>query len=384
VDPFLKLARVPSRPPRSDLLLAGVLAVWAVLEALFVEGPGSTPERVAVALAFTVPLVFRRQAPLLVLLAIVGVELLVIVTSDVGEAGTMPVPALLVATFSVALYARRAADPFIGLAVTVAAVMLTLTTDYYTGEQPGPTDLAIMSLIIGGFWSMGYALRRRAAQARQAMAESGELARNAVAEERARIARELHDVIAHSVSVIAVQAGAAEQQLESDPDRARDHLDTVRRTSREAMNEMRRLLDVLREEEASYVPQPGLSRLPELVETARDSGLEVEVKEEGERPELPPGLDLTVYRIVQEALTNVRKHAGAVPTEVRLRYEPGAVELDVTNELAGAAPAPNGSGGGHGLVGMKERARLFGGTLEAGSANGGFRVHARLPIEENT
>jgi signal transduction histidine kinase len=214
------------------------------------------------------------------------------------------------------------------------------------------------------------------------VAESGELARSAVSEERTRIARELHDVVAHSVSIIAMQAGAAEELIEVDPARAREHMVSVRRTAREAMNEMRRLLDVLRTDEARYAPQPGLARLADLLDEVRSAGVPVELTEEGERPQLPPGVDLVAFRVVQESLTNVRKHAAGAPTRVLLRYGPAAIELDVANlPVRGRVPANGLARGGHGLIGMRERVQLFDGTFQAGPAeDGGFRVHAVLPL----
>jgi len=201
-----------------------------------------------------------------------------------------------------------------------------------------------------------------------------------VAAERARIARELHDVVAHSVSIIAVQAGAAESLVERDPARAREHLGAVRRTAREALTEMRRLLDVLREDEPAYAPQPTLATLAALVEETRRAGVPVELVREGSDDPLPPGVDLAAYRIVQEALTNVRRHAGSAPTRVRIRHAAGAVEVEVVN---GPATSPGeGPGGGRGLLGMRERVRLYGGSLDAGPEDGGFAVRARLPVEE--
>lgn len=378
VDPFLQLARRPARPERLDLLIAGVLCLWALLEAIFVKQGGSTAAWIAFALVVTVPLVWRRQAPLSVTAVIAGAAIVLALVATRTDNGTAPFPSILVADFSVALYSRRLENAIAGLALTIAAIV-AFNLSPLTANAPAAPNIAIMTFFIGGAWALGLLLKRRAEQARLAVAESDELARSAVSEERARIARELHDVIAHSVSVIAVQAGAAEGLLESDPPRAREHLDAVRRTSREAMTEMRRLLGVLREDEPSYVPQPGLSRLPDLLEEARAAGHTVELSEQGERPQLSPGLDLTVYRIVQEALTNARKHSAAAPTQIRLRYGAEALELDVVNEADGAAPEANG--GGHGLVGMKERARLFGGRFEAGREDGRFRVHVRLPLE---
>ena len=246
------------------------------------------------------------------------------------------------------------------------------------GTTTDPGNITIISFFVTAAWTAGFLLRRRAEHVRRVEAESGELARAAVSHERSRIARELHDIVAHSVSVISVQAGAAEQYVERDPARAREHLDAVRRSAHDALTEMRRLTGVLRDEEASYQPQPGVARLPELVEQARAAGLVVELAEEGQRAQLPPGVDLAAYRIVQEALTNARKHAGPVAAAVRVRYAPDAVEIQVENE---AGPGGPGGGSGRGLVGMRERVRVYGGTLETGpDGNGRYRVRARLPL----
>lgn len=198
------------------------------------------------------------------------------------------------------------------------------------------------------------------------------------------MARELHDVVAHSVSIVAVQAGAAEALLDVDPAAARPHLEAVRRTAHDALVELRRLVGVLREDEPTYTPQPGLERLAELVDEARATGLAVELVEEGERPAVPLGVDLAAYRIVQEGLTNARRHAAGAAARVRVAYDPGALEVEVLNGPGGPGRErdDDGAGSGHGLIGMRERARLYGGTLEAGAEpGGGFRVRARLPLE---
>jgi signal transduction histidine kinase len=188
-------------------------------------------------------------------------------------------------------------------------MLAALGSSFYSGAGASPGDIAILSVFFGGAWAAGWLVRQRAAQARRALAESGDLARQAVSEERTRIARELHDVVAHSVSIIAVQAGAAEELLELDPEQARTHIASVRHTAREALTEMRRLLDVLRAEEPGYAPQPGLARLPDLLDEVRAADVPVELVEQGERRRLPPGVDLVAFRVVQESLTNVRKHA---------------------------------------------------------------------------
>jgi signal transduction histidine kinase len=199
-----------------------------------------------------------------------------------------------------------------------------------------------------------------------------------VAEEQARIARELHDVIAHNVSVIVVQAAAADDVFDVDPARAREALRSIEATGREAMGELRRLLGGVRAADESYRPQPGLGRLDELVEQVRAGGLTVTVRVDGTPRPLAPGVDLSAFRIVQEALTNTLRHAAASRADVTVRYGPEAIDLEVRDDgIGGGAPARDGSG--HGLLGMRERAALTGGTLAAGPApGGGFVVRARL------
>jgi len=211
----------------------------------------------------------------------------------------------------------------------------------------------------------------------------GEDARRlAVADERARIARELHDVVAHGISVIAIQADAAEAALNRNPRLAREPLRTIRSSAKEALEEMRHLLGVLREDGdgGEIAPQPGLGQLAELIEHARGAGVEVELETAGEPRALAPGLDLSAYRIVQEALTNVRKHAAGAPVTVTLGWAPAVLVLEVRD--GGPGPnGPNGAPGGHGLVGMRERVRIHGGRLQTGAATaGGFEVVAELPL----
>jgi signal transduction histidine kinase len=198
-------------------------------------------------------------------------------------------------------------------------------------------------------------------------------------EERARIARELHDVIAHSVSVIVVQAGAAEPLVEEDPEQARLALRTIRSTASDALGEMRRLLGILRaaDDELSFSPQPSIAELEPLLAQARAGGLEVELRVDGKPRLLAPGVDLAAYRIVQEALTNSRKHAGASSATVALRYAPSLLEIRVVDDGTAAGPQ---AVAGHGLVGMRERVGLYNGALEVGSCDGGgFLVRAVLP-----
>jgi signal transduction histidine kinase len=379
VHPALDLARKPSRPTRGDVVLVGVFLVWAVLEAVYESPSGQLWVRLLVAVGYTVPLLARRQAPIVVLLVLSGVVLARGFTADPPDDGAMPFPALLVATFSASLYARRLALAIAGVLIPVAVIAI-LSQAAPWDDSHSPVDYAIFLFFVSGAWTAGYLIRRRAAQVRAAEAAGGELARASVVAERARIARELHDIVAHSVSIIALQSGAAEALVESEPAKAREHMETVRKTAHEALGEMRRLLDVLREDEPLYAPQPGFGGIPELVEDSRRAGLPVELREEGNGASVPQGVALAAYRIVQESLTNVRKHAGRVPTTVVVRRSPRSVELDVVN-AAGRRDGDLG-GSGRGLAGMRERARIYGGTFAAGPLpDGGFAVRAILPLE---
>jgi signal transduction histidine kinase len=226
---------------------------------------------------------------------------------------------------------------------------------------------------------------RAADEQRQRLEESV----RAVSAERVRIARELHDVVAHAMSVIAVQSGVGAHVIDSRPEDAKAILETINEASRDALTEMRRLLGVLREDPDSpgeMAPAPGLGGLDELAARVTQAGVPVRVDYAGERNGIPPGVDLAAYRIVQEALTNVIKHAGAARVDVCVRYEPHAVHLEVADDGRGAAAAlVAGVGGGHGLIGMRERAALYGGTLEAGARpGGGFRVATTLHHESSS
>src|SRR5207253_5758808 len=248
-------------------------------------------------------------------------------------------------------------------------------------------DYVWIAIIFTVAWTVGFGLggkfrevdeaKERAARAER---EREERAHLAVADERARIARELHDVVGHSVSVMAVQASAVRRLLKPEQEREREALEVVEQTGREALAEMRRLVGVLRrpEEAPALAPQPSLEHLDRLVAKARESGLPVELRIEGTPSPLPPGVDLTAYRLVQEGLTNTIKHARASRAGVVVRYGEGEVEIFVTDDGDGGG---DGGGGGHGLVGMRERVSVYGGELEAGRrAGGGFRLRARLPV----
>jgi signal transduction histidine kinase len=243
-------------------------------------------------------------------------------------------------------------------------------------------------------WVIGDNIRTRRAylaeleaRATRLEREREEKAEREVIEERTRIARELHDVIAHNVSVMVVQASAGEELFDADPERARESLSSVAATGRAALTELRRLLGVIRVEEsdrpaASYTPQPGMEYLDELVRQVRETGLAVGLSVLGEPRELPEGVGLCAYRIVQEALTNTLRHAKASEAHVSVRYAPDALELQVLDDGRGAPATNGGPGTGHGLIGMRERVALFGGELSARSRpDQGYEVRARIPLE---
>ena len=366
-----------------DRLAALVLFVGFQLELWLTDGfHGPKALTLALAVLMTVPLAFRRRAPLAVATTVVLAN---------GVSGLIAGPQESIAWLVAWIYAVY------GLAVWIAprafAAGLAITTVSITMVALGPGGdfsedvLWIVSTLLVTM------LVRRVVRERQLRADALEQrarllererdlqAREAVLEERARIARELHDVVAHAVSVIVVQAGAERRTLAPELAGTREVLVSIEQTGRAALAEMRRLLGMLRQDsgEPTLAPQPTLSRLEPLVEHVRAAGLAVDLSVEGERTRLSPGLDVSAYRIVQEALTNALRHAGAARVEVVVRY--GASELAVAVRDDGRGSA-NGNGRGHGLVGMRERAALYGGRVEAGPGEeGGFEVLVRLPLE---
>jgi signal transduction histidine kinase len=272
----------------------------------------------------------------------------------------------------------------LGLAVVLADITIVVVNN--PGKAAG--DYALPGLFTVA-WLAGFVLQARAAHAEAAEQRATWLeqtreqdARRAIAEERARIARELHDVVAHSVSVMTVQSSAVRRLLAAEQEKERHALLTVEQTGREALAEMRRLVGVLRtddHEAAARAPQPGLADMRTLVAHAQETGLQVDLRIEGEPVRLPAGIDLTAYRLVQEGLTNTIKHASAERAEVRVRYATGQVEVEVVDDGRGANDRGNG---GHGLLGMRERVSIYGGDLDVGPrTEGGFRLRARLPVQ---
>lgn len=369
-------------PGWADVGIAFGLLVLAQVETWLTSGYEPRAVYAAAALGMTLPLAWRRQAPITVCL----VPLLVMVAMDL--AGQPLDSAYLMAVLIVALYSigayrdRRAAIAGWGGAMAVLAALILIE------EGPGAGDFIFVGAIVTGAWVLGVALRSRSQENAALVERTAELEETrealvaeALADERAHIARELHDVIAHSVSIVIVQTGAVRRRLQQDRPEDAEQLAGIEQTARQAMREMRRLLGVLVQHDSiELTPQPGLGDLPTLLEQMREAGLDVEHRVEGEQAPLPAGLDLAAYRVVQEGLVNVLKHAHGACAKVVTVYREDELALFVTNTGNGQ-PAPIAGPGGHGLIGMRERVHLYGGTLTAGAEpDGGFAVTARLPL----
>jgi signal transduction histidine kinase len=372
----------------TDSLLALALTVIAVGSVVGSRTRYGYPFPVLAAIAAlftTLPIALRRSRPLAVLAVTVIAETLLLVFLN-----DSPVPVgVIVALYTVAACCERRVSI---RAAAWVAVPITVGEIVNNGPHAGRVipELAVIAIA----WVIGDNLRTRRAylselkeRAARLEREREEKADRAVAEERVRTARELHDVIAHNVSVMVVQAAAGEEVFDEDPERARESLSAVASTGRAALTELRRLLGVIRAEgdpdtEPAFAPQPGIEYVDELVRQVNDAGLSVELSVIGEPRTLPEGVGLCAYRIVQEALTNTLKHAGASSARVNVRYAADALELQVVDDGCATSVA-NGEAGGHGLIGMRERVALFGGELTTSPRAGlGYEVRARLPVEE--
>ena len=365
-------------PFASDALLALTIAAL-VLSDIFTSGgylTGSNWVYVPVAALMTVPLPWRRRAPLVVVVLVMGAFAAQSLILDPTPTPDLELVPALVAVYSVAAHGERWVS-FVGGVLSLVAGLLWLGVD----------DFLLPIVMFGGAWFAGRLVQKRQLYA-QAFAERARVlereraanSRVAAAEERVRIAREMHDAVGHSVSVMVVQAGAERLALGDERPGTRAALLAIERTGSEALAEMSRLVGVLRKEGEglALAPRPSLARVDALVQTVRDAGVPVDLRVEGEEQALPPGVDVSAYRVVQEALTNVVKHAGPARASVVVRYGDRAVEVEVTDD--GSRPV-NGKVAGYGLAGMRERVELHGGTLEAGGRNeGGFTVKARLPL----
>nr|WP_284750202.1 sensor histidine kinase [Amycolatopsis sp. RTGN1] len=371
-------------------VLLGLVDLLLFVADQFAELPELPPWYVAVPIniAMVAPLVFRRKSPLwsaycVLVVSIVHATLMLGIGSAAG---------LAMSIYSVVVYAgRRQGMVFVGAVIVSSAVQLAL--------EP-PDDELFIAILFLAFgialcWTLGEFVGARRAydvevEARLHLLETerDQATRIAVAEERGRIARELHDVVAHAVSVMVVQADGASYAIQSDPELAQRAVQTISETGRGALGELRRLLDVLRSDDADgepRVPQPDAHALAELADRMRTSGVPVEL-ETDDLGDLPAGVSLGIYRIVQESLTNTLKHAGRGATAaVRVHRTGDLVEVLVSDDGAGRVPQLAGSSqrlpGGNGLIGMRERAHVYGGTLDVGPApGGGWQVRAALPV----
>ncbi|MFI0901531.1 sensor histidine kinase [Streptomyces sp. NPDC020983] len=371
------------RPLAVDALIAAALASVAVLLGQDAVHQGHGPLGAA---AYTLvvlvhlPLVLRSRAPVAVC-CLVHASWLVYIT-----AGYWPVvcsfgPMLAVYTVA-SLRPPRTAVP---CAALMGATWVCAGAVSHTDGWPAVVGQALIYPAV--LWRFGETARRSAELTRQLRREQDERARREVAEERGRIARELHDVVAHHISVISVQTGLARFVFASDPRTARGALDTIDASAKEALDELRRMLTVLRsdDEGAPAGPMPGLARLEQMARRLRTGGVPVALTVEGTPRPLTPGVELCAYRVVQEALTNVVKHAPGASAEIRLAYEAHQVTVSVTDDGQGVIQDRVGTGGGHGLLGMRERAKLYGGRITAGpQEQGGFAVRLTLPTAART
>jgi signal transduction histidine kinase len=379
------------RPLVYDALVAGVLAVIAVLTLAGDYISPDPPSRwlgLPLALLSTLPLFWRRRWPAAVL-AVVLVAQNALDVANWGSAGWLGV---YIASYSVGAYLAGPALWGTAIAATLAVTGFNVAGLFVDDELIWQQALAIVVAFTATI-VFGDNMRRRRERAAELVerAERAErekelLAQQQVQQERTRIARELHDVVAHSLSVMVIQAGAARRHVDTRPDQATSLLESIESTGREAMIEMRHVLGVLRSERAddeSRQPQPSLDALPDLVASSPD--LPVQLQTDADVTAVPPGIELSAYRVVQEALTNIRRHAGRVDrVDVSIRQLEGSLHVEICDDGRGAGRAGHGvdDGAGYGILGMRERVGLFGGELIAGPrAGGGWRVLATFPLE---
>jgi signal transduction histidine kinase len=371
--------------PAAALIVIGVAQMLVDYEGSGFRGPRSV--NAAFLVAVCLPLVVRRRQPVL---ALAGVFVLQAVWVGAYYNGSHqppfePFAAGVVACFALGLHADRR-----GLRAGLALFALLVVATAIVLAVGGSTVGNALPVLIwwGAAIGIGRGLRERQTLVELLRERSARLERDrerdmadAALEERGRIARELHDVIAHAVSLMVVQASAERRLLAVDQQRTADTLETIETSGREALGELRRLLGVLRASGPERLaPQPGLDALPDLLEEGRRGGHEITLDVEGDPVRLPAGLDLTAYRILQEGLTNVRKHAPGAAVEINLRWRAAELEIELADD--GPGPLADANGSGHGLIGMRERVALYGGTVSAAAAaDTGFRVLARLPID---
>jgi signal transduction histidine kinase len=358
---------------------AAVTEIWLPLPS--VVGTGDPVVSTVVAVVTCIALALRRAFPLATALIVLLTWPVVFSIQPILVLFWGLLVPIVIVTYSVARHGGRR-DSLIG-AATAAACLLYF--DFGVAALQQPEEIFFHWFVVILAWVIGSLVNRaegRAAEAqRRAVdieAESRTRMLGAIADERSRIARELHDIVAHAVSVMVVQAGAAEQVVDDDPAFARTALASIRSTGADALGEMRRVVAMLRDDsEGPLRPQPGLDGLSALAEDARQGGLDVSVSVDGKPQVLPAGLELAAFRIVQEALTNVRRHSGAGAATVSIDYTDDAVVVQVSDDGSGGTDSTEG----HGLIGMRERAALYGGRLETTTSAGqGFIVRAELPV----
>lgn len=362
------------------VVAVGLAELWVPFSSR--QADGSANATIVVIVVAGLALTQRRAHPLAAGIVVVWSWILVFSFVEVYVLFWGQFVPMGIAVFSMARHGKGRV-PYLGAA---AGALTLLYFDLFVEQLQSPGEIVFHWGVFTTVWLFGYGLASAERRAQESMRRAidaevaaAEQALTAVAEERSRIARELHDIIAHSVTTMVVQAGAAEQVVDDDPEHVRKALATIRDTGAGALAEMRRVVAVLRdtEEPGALSPQPGVDALPDLVEDARSAGLEATLEVRGEVRPLPVGVDLAAYRIVQEALTNVRRHADASAVRVGLDYGADDVRIEVADDGVGS-PDPRG---GHGLVGMRERASLYGGCVETDSAHGtGFVVRAVLPV----
>jgi signal transduction histidine kinase len=368
------------RGDRFDALLAAGIGALFVAEVFGESGfAGHRPAALAVACVFAAALAVRRRRPLVTLITAAAlIEYANVVGPNaLGESAAF-LFGVVITMYSAGAYARGRALVIAALLV-IAAIPLAAIEP---GQHVSASDFGFFIMFFGGPFVAGQVIRRRRERETELESEGEEKARAAVSDERARIARELHDVIAHAVSVVVLQARGARKSLEPEQRELRNSLDTIERSASEALTEMRRLLSLLREhdEELALAPQPSLQRVDALAQRARAAGLPVDLHVEGSLDGLSAGIDVSGYRIVQEALTNALKHAGPAHATVRIKRGERTLAIEVSDDGTGHG---NGGPGGHGLVGMRERVALYGGRLEAGPRKGGpgYALIVELPLE---
>ena len=375
------------------LIATAALVVFGIANAVDPPEPGRVYKKegavgILLVLGQTLPLAIAFRYPMIALVVIIASF-----TAHTGLNHDVIWVAQFAAILSLFMTVTRGGSRRSLLALLLVYLGIVVSFGIFR-EVDKAGNVLVQMLLFGGLWIIGNLFRTRRIRLEsteqvlaELEAEQDRLAQEAVQDERARIARDLHDIIEHTLNLIVVQAGAARAVFKSRPDQAFESLESIETTARQSLSDMERMLGILRppeSEAAPYGPQPGLGQVDMLAEQFTEAGLPVEVSVVGEPYGLPTSLDLSAYRIVQEALTNALKHAGPARARVAISYLADKLELDVVDDGRGSGDDRHNIGGRRGLIGMRERVSLFGGELDVGlAAEGGFRVHAVLPLEES-